>query len=659
MRPGTAAALGAAATLVMAAAAAAATGTAPYRRHLEHEGVAVDLEIEPLAAGAALQEGEPVAVRFRITDAHTGRPWSTLEPAAWLDRLAGAAKEQPDTCRQKVESFVGGSLLHQPEQDLNVFFVLALNEEPTISVVDPLFGFGSSKLLAMVFLSAPGYDWALSADQRLLFVSLPEADRVAVVSTADWKVRKEIEVGPRPGRLAPAPDGSSLWVAYREPRPGAEDGRSGVTAIDLATLSRVADFATGRGDHDLAFDDRGRLFVTNRRDGTVSVIDAARRELLANLATAADPVSIAVSGTARAAYVAHRASGVVAAVDTERLQVVARAKVQPGLGEVRFAPGGRLALVVNPERDLLHVIDASSGRVVQTADMEDGPDHVAFSDELAYVRHRGSETVLMIPLDEIGGEGQLVPVVDFPGGRRPAGGGAAATPAAGIVQAPGASAVLVANPADRAIYYYKEGMAAPMGHFVNYGRSPRAVLVVDRSLREVGPGTYETAITLRRAGEYDLAFLLDVPRLVHCFELTVAENPRLAAERRARQPVEVRYRPAERRAVVGEEVRLPFELFDRVGGVPRGGRDDVEVLTFLAPGVWQERHRAEPAGDEGYEVRFAPPRPGVYYVFVRAPGLGLDYRESPYVTLTVTAREEPARRAVPAPRPPAAAAGGG
>ena len=33
---------------------------------------------------------------------------------------------------------------------------LALNEDATISVVDPLFGYGNSKLLTMVFLKSPG-----------------------------------------------------------------------------------------------------------------------------------------------------------------------------------------------------------------------------------------------------------------------------------------------------------------------------------------------------------------------------------------------------------------------------------------------------------------------------------------------------------------------
>ena len=74
--------------------------------------------------------------------------------------------------------------------------------------------------------------------------------------------------------------------------------------------------------------------------------------------------------------------------------------------------------------------------------------------------------------------------MSFPAGQNPPDKASRPSPAASIVQVPGANAVLVANPADRAIYFYKEGMAAPLGHFRNYNREPRAVLVVDRSLQE-------------------------------------------------------------------------------------------------------------------------------------------------------------------------------
>ena len=45
------------------------------------------------------------------------------------------------------------------------------------------------------------------------------------------------------------------------------------------------------------------------------------------------------------------------------------------------------------------------------------------------------------------------------------------------------------------IYYYSEGMAAPMGNFQNYRRVPRAVKVVDRSLREEARGLLDDGET--------------------------------------------------------------------------------------------------------------------------------------------------------------------
>ncbi len=85
--------------------------------------------------------------------------------------------------------------------------------------------------------------------------------------------------------------------------------------------------------------------------------------------------------------------------------------------------------------------------------------------------------------------------------------------------------MLVANPADRVIYYYSEGMAAPMGSFQNYRRNPRALMVVDRSLREVTSGVYSTTTKLPKSGIYDVAFLLDSPRITHCFNAEAKPNP--------------------------------------------------------------------------------------------------------------------------------------
>lgn len=590
------------------------------------DGIAVELTVVRVdGRPGPVREGEPARVRLAFTDAGTGSPLPKLAPGAWMDLLGtgstGATGAQ-ETCQKKVETFLGGSVFARPETDLNIYYVLSLNQDATISVVDPLFGYGGSKLLAMVFLESPGEDWALAPDGNRLFVSLPESNRVAVVETESWKVVLGIDTLPHPRRLGLQPDGQYLWAAHD----------TGVSVIDVRSLRRVANIPTGKGGHDLAFSEDSRFaFVTNEADGTVSVLDIAKLTKLRDVKAGTRPVSLAWSTQAQAVYVSS-ADGVLTAVDGTSAEPRARIQGEPGLDRIRFAPGGRLAFVVNPGHDTVHIVDAASNRIVQTADVEDGPDQVAFSDELAYVRHRGSEIVLMIPLKTVGEAGRPVPVVDFPGGEHPPGRLPRPTPADGIVQAPGATAVLLANPEDQVIYFYKEGMAAPMGHFKNYGKQPRAVLVVDRSLREVRPGVYETVARMGRAGDYDLALFVATPNLVQCFPVQVADNPVLAAERK-KKPLGVDIQVEPREPSAGQDVRVRLRLTDPQTGAPKKGLGDVRVLTFLVPGLQQQRQWAKEQGDGLYEVTFRPQEEGLYYIFLEVASAGLRLQKSPHMTL--------------------------
>ena len=90
--------------------------------------------------------------------------------------------------RDLVQSFMQGSLRNRPDVDLNAYYILALNKEPNISVIDPLLGLGTSKLITLVMLESPGADWVLLGDGKKLFVTMPLANRVAVIDTATWKV---------------------------------------------------------------------------------------------------------------------------------------------------------------------------------------------------------------------------------------------------------------------------------------------------------------------------------------------------------------------------------------------------------------------------------------------------------------------------------------
>jgi len=605
------------------------------------DGLSVEVKVLPVDGTAGpVREGQEARISLKITDKLTGTPLTGLYPGGWMDHAGAhkaAGQEIPADCKKKIEAFIGGSMLSRPQLDLNTYYVLALNEDATISVVDPLFGYGNSKLLTMVFLKSPGEDWVLSADGERLFVSMPESGSVAVVDASSWKVLAEIATGPHPRRLALQPDGQYLWATT-------DTGVSVVDVLGGRNPRKVADIATGRGAHDLAFSDDSRFaFVTNETDGTASVVDTGKLAKLRDVKVGVRPVSLAWSTQGQAVYIttAGDASGsAIVAVNSRSPKPVARMASTPGLGQIRFAPGGRLAFVVHPNENTIHIVDAASNRIIQTADVEKEPDQVAFSDELAYVRHRGSETVLMIPLKTVGEPGRPVAVVDFPGGQHPPGRMPRPTPAAGIVQAPGSSAVLVSNPEDQVIYFYKEGMAAPMGHFNNYGKQPLATLVVDRSLREVKPGVYETTARMAAAGDYDLALFVDAPKLVQCFPVKIAADPALAAARKPVLGVEPVGAPG--KVAVGADVAVRFKLTDPASGAARAGLRDVRMLTFLAPGLWQQRQWATEIGQGVYEIQFKPPQEGIYYIFVEVASAGLSFQKSPYMVVTAETRATPA-----------------
>ncbi len=622
----------------------------------KQEGISIECSLARIGgaerAGDAFVEGDNVRFRFRIADG-SGATLTNLYPAAWLLSRPAGSVTTPQMAVQKAKSMVNSSALAPAALDLNIYYVLTLNGNGTIAVVDPLFGYGGSKLLAMVPLKSPGADWVLSKDETTMYVSLPESNQVAVVDTETWSVRTYVRGGLIPERIALQPDGQYLWVCEG----GTRFADSGVTVLNTATLEVAARIRTGAGLHDIAFSNDSRFaFITNSHQDTVSVIDVRTLKWRCDIETGKTPVSIDFSTTGQVAYVTHAGDGSIAIVSGEEAKVLRRLQAETGLGQIRFAPGGRLGFVVNREKNLVHILDAAGGRIVQSAPVESGPDQIAFSDRMAYLRHRGSPNVQMVPLDAVGVEGKKIPLVDFPAGQNPPGRMSRPCWANSMVQAPGASAMLVANAADQAVYYYKEGMAAPMGTFNTYSCEPLAVMVVDRSLRQrvIGEG-YETVVKLPGTGSYDVIFFMDSPRITVCFPVEVNPNPELV-KRRNDGKVDIAHLVDRKPLFVGKSARVSFKLTDRNGGKAKSGLNDVVIQTLLVPTTF-ERSPAKEIEPGIYGIDFTPAEAGIYYVTVASAGIGLTHDNPSMLILRVSpggvstddgkrtsnAKEEPAK----------------
>lgn len=612
--------------LLSPALASAGAGAAGV---VTEKGVQVELSLAPESP----VEGGFSDVRFRVTDAATGNPVAGLRPAVWISRSDEARSL---SCHDRISRHLQGMLSFQADVDLNKYFILILNDDQTISVVDPLLGVsGITQLFGMVVLEDRGTDWARSADGEHLFVTMSRVGKVAVIDLETFEGVAVIEVGPEPGRIALQPDGRYLWVAHD----GSTEGAGGVSVVDAWKHTVVARIATGPGRHDIAFSDDSLLaFVTNGDGDTLSIVDVPRLEKLADLEVGEGPVAVEYSALADAAYAASR-DGTVTVVDATTREVVRRIETGAGLEDLRFDPTGRWGFAALGSLDRVDVLDASKRAVVHRLPVRGRPHQISFTDTYAYVRHLESAEVILIPLAQLGLE--VDPSLQSVAlGTRPPGEPTAPAVADSIVPTGEWTAVVAANPSDRQVYYYMEGMIAPMGSYSTYGRVPRAVAVVDRSLRETDEGVYTARFRVPDSGEHTVAFLLDSPWLHHCFTFTAAPDPARIAEDRG--VVELRFLTEEREVAAGAPVRLVFSLARRPrgrDGAPLAGLQDVTVLATRPPGVWQRRQRAEPLEGGLYQAVLDPDSPGAYYVSVAVPSLGLDFTELPFLTLRAVDRE--------------------
>ena len=605
---------------------------------ISRNGVNVDFTLTPVDGGNAaepLKAGDMAEIAFRITSADSGEPLRSAYPGVWVDiAKAWQAKDRsPAQCEDRVSLYLQGLVGIRPQIDLNSYYVMVLNRDPSISVIDPVVGIsGITSLYTTIQLERPGADWAKDELEQWMYVSMPAAGKIAVVDLDTFKVEMNISVGDKPTRVALQPDERYLWIGNN-----ATDGSDGgVTVVDTVERKVVATIPTGAGHHEIAFspDDR-YAFVSNRDAGTVSIIDVQRLERVRDIDTGGVPLALAASPASGSVYVVDGESGTITVIDSRSLDLSTRIETKAGLGPLRFSEDGRWGVAVNPSANEAYVIDAASGRLAHTLPVPGKPYKVSMSPSFAYIRALDSERVSMINLTQLSREGELV-VTNFAAGSTAPGKAMDISIADSIVPAVNEAAVLVVSPADATVYYYMEGMNAPMGAFRNYGHAPRAVEVANRALKETEPGLYTATVRVPASGTFDVAYLNESPRFMHCFSFEASPNPEV---QNAYKPMDVDFLMEKRRVSAGNTKNLRFRITDPRTGQPRTDVEDATVLYYRAPNFGRTTVPARHVGDGIYEAELDFKQAGAYYVFVESRSEKMKYQDLDYLTLMAVRNE--------------------
>lgn len=162
-----------------------------------------------------------------------------------------------------------------------------------------------------------------------------------------------------------------------------------VSVIDPATNTAVKTIPVGGGPSGIAVTPNGAFaYVVNEFDNTVSVIDAAAEAVVATVPVGNGPRGIAITPNGAFAYVTNASDNTVSVINTANDTVVGLPISVGGFPNgIAITPDGAFAYVVNTAGSSVSVIDTTLNLEVATVgivDIGDGPDQIAITPNGAF-----------------------------------------------------------------------------------------------------------------------------------------------------------------------------------------------------------------------------------------------------------------------------------
>jgi len=187
---------------------------------------------------------------------------------------------------------------------------------------------GTMKLEHQLWVPCKGVDHMdFSANGRYLIASCEFGNAVIKVDVANQSVMGRLPLNPHgmPQDVKLSPDGTVFYVADME--------ANGVHEIDGESFREIGFIPTGKGAHGLYVSrDSKVLYVTNRGEGSISLIDLATREVARKweLPGGGSPDMGGVSADGNVLWLSGRYNSEVYAIDTHDGKLLARIPVGHG-----------------------------------------------------------------------------------------------------------------------------------------------------------------------------------------------------------------------------------------------------------------------------------------------------------------------------------------
>ncbi len=185
---------------------------AAHAQAVQPDADAVQLNLSYTPRGDASGLGE---LRVQLRDRLTQQPvdYPPLRLAAWLQKPLPTLADAETRCADKVRMLASSGLGRRAAVDLNAHRLMAVNDDRSITFINPFLRLSNAKLEDVVTL--PGDVTAVlhRRDTHEVWLALAEAGLVLVVDTDARRIKRRHTLAPGALPAALAEAGGSVWVA--------------------------------------------------------------------------------------------------------------------------------------------------------------------------------------------------------------------------------------------------------------------------------------------------------------------------------------------------------------------------------------------------------------------------------------------------------------
>lgn len=226
----------------------------------------------------------------------------------------------------------------------------------------------SRKLMGKLSAGSDPEEFALSKDGKRIYVSNEDIKAASVIDVASGKVEHIIPVGGEPEGVGVTPDGQKFYVTC--------ETSGDVFVIDSNTYKVAGQLTVPVRPRSVDFLPNGRVaFIPSESKGTLNVIDTAAFKVVKviELPTGSRPMKVRVTTDGDRVYASNGRGGTVSVIDAGNYAVLNTIKVGARPWGLAISPDGKYLFTANGPSNDVSVVDLAANKEVKRIPVGESP----------------------------------------------------------------------------------------------------------------------------------------------------------------------------------------------------------------------------------------------------------------------------------------------